>query len=202
MGDTMKILIVGTALVAVLFASAANATISVSLVGPQNTLVFDDNTATNVYGTSSGSSHGYSWSTTDGAIFDTSISGLAAAPDASHYLSAGGNATVKFSARNSIDILWGTVDPYNTLTLSNGDSITGPQLASALSVLDDGSTGYWIKVSDDKVFNSFTATSSQKAFEFDLAAVPEPSTWALMLSGFAALGFAGYRSRKSAAAAA
>jgi hypothetical protein len=33
--------------------------------------------------------------------------------------------------------------------------------------------------------------------------VPEISTWAMMLSGFAALGFAGYRaSRKSAALAA
>jgi PEP-CTERM motif len=34
-----------------------------------------------------------------------------------------------------------------------------------------------------------------------LAAVPEPSTWAMMLIGFASLGFVGYRaSRKSAAA--
>jgi hypothetical protein len=34
------------------------------------------------------------------------------------------------------------------------------------------------------------------------AAVPEPSTWAMMLSGFAGLAFLGYRQRKSAAAAA
>ena len=40
-------------------------------------------------------------------------------------------------------------------------------------------------------------------FGFDFAvggAVPEPSTWAMMLAGFAGLGFAGYRaSRKSVA---
>ncbi len=34
------------------------------------------------------------------------------------------------------------------------------------------------------------------------AGVPEPSTWAMMLLGFAGLGFAGYRSRKSVAPAA
>ncbi len=32
--------------------------------------------------------------------------------------------------------------------------------------------------------------------DFSLAAVPEPSTWAMMLLGFAGLGFAGYRGAK------
>jgi hypothetical protein len=31
------------------------------------------------------------------------------------------------------------------------------------------------------------------------AAVPEPTTWALILAGFAAMGFAGYRRRNAAA---
>jgi PEP-CTERM motif len=36
----------------------------------------------------------------------------------------------------------------------------------------------------------------------DTLTVPEPSTWAMMLVGFAGLGFAGYRaSRRTAAAA-
>jgi PEP-CTERM motif len=38
-------------------------------------------------------------------------------------------------------------------------------------------------------------------FGFDLAvggAVPEPSTWAMMLVGFAGLGFVGYRRRAAA----
>jgi hypothetical protein len=34
------------------------------------------------------------------------------------------------------------------------------------------------------------------------AAIPEPSTWAMMLLGFAGLGYAGYRGRRSAVAAA
>jgi PEP-CTERM motif len=38
---------------------------------------------------------------------------------------------------------------------------------------------------------------------YSSSAVPEPSTWAMMLVGFAGLGFAGYRtSRKTAAFAA
>ncbi len=38
---------------------------------------------------------------------------------------------------------------------------------------------------------------------FNLTAVPEPSTWAMMLAGFVAIGFAGYRgSRKGVALAA
>ena len=34
-----------------------------------------------------------------------------------------------------------------------------------------------------------------------LVAVPEPSTWAMMLIGFAGLGFASYRARRTAVAA-
>jgi hypothetical protein len=32
------------------------------------------------------------------------------------------------------------------------------------------------------------------------ASAPEPSTWAMMLIGFAGLGFAGYRARRTATA--
>jgi hypothetical protein len=35
-----------------------------------------------------------------------------------------------------------------------------------------------------------------------MMAVPEPSTWAMMLIGFGGLGVAAYRSRRTAAAAA
>ena len=39
-------------------------------------------------------------------------------------------------------------------------------------------------------------------FHLTLAAVPEPSTWAMMLIGFAGLSYAGYRRRGASASAA
>jgi hypothetical protein len=36
----------------------------------------------------------------------------------------------------------------------------------------------------------------------EVRAIPEPSTWAMMLLGFAGLGYAGYRGRRSAVAVA
>ncbi len=38
------------------------------------------------------------------------------------------------------------------------------------------------------------------SISFRLTAVPEPSTWAMMLAGFAGLGFAGYRASRKAVA--
>ena len=39
-------------------------------------------------------------------------------------------------------------------------------------------------------------------FTLEISAVPEPSTWAMMLVGFAGLGFLGYRQRQKLAGAA
>jgi PEP-CTERM motif len=50
----------------------------------------------------------------------------------------------------------------------------------------------------DLTFGYTLIADGPGGFSFDLAiggAVPEPSTWAMMLVGFAGLGFAGYRSR-------
>ena len=52
----------------------------------------------------------------------------------------------------------------------------------------------WFRISDTDPFTSFTASSTRNAFEFDMAGgVPEPSTWAMMLVGFAGLGYAAFR---------
>ena len=55
----------------------------------------------------------------------------------------------------------------------------------------------------DLTFGYTLITDGPGGFGFDLAiggAVPEPSTWAMMLLGFAGLGFAGHRSTRRAAA--
>jgi PEP-CTERM motif len=58
----------------------------------------------------------------------------------------------------------------------------------------------------DLTFHYTLVADGPGGFGFDLAiggAVPEPSTWAMMLLGFAGLGFLGWRgSRKTAARAA
>ncbi|HWY80433.1 MAG TPA: PEPxxWA-CTERM sorting domain-containing protein, partial [Roseiarcus sp.] len=53
----------------------------------------------------------------------------------------------------------------------------------------------------DLTFGYTLVADGAAGFGFDLAvggAVPEPSTWAMMLVGFAGLGFAGYRSTQRA----
>ena len=45
-----------------------------------------------------------------------------------------------------------------------------------------------------------TGLSSPHGLDFIPFAVPEPSTWALMMLGFAGLGFVGYRHAKGAVA--
>jgi hypothetical protein len=48
---------------------------------------------------------------------------------------------------------------------------------------------------------SFAITDDEFDYTLTISAVPEPSTWGLMLLGFAGLGFAGYRRSVKAAAA-
>jgi PEP-CTERM motif len=60
----------------------------------------------------------------------------------------------------------------------------------------------------DLTFGYDLVANGAGGFGFDLAfgsiggAVPEPSTWAMMLIGFAGLGFAAYRGRRKAVLAA
>ncbi|MES2195282.1 MAG: PEPxxWA-CTERM sorting domain-containing protein [Pseudomonadota bacterium] len=69
--------------------------------------------------------------------------------------------------------------------------------------MHDGNNWY----TDGSLFQLFGANSglAQQAFlnvETSVAAVPEPSTWAMMILGFAGVGFMAYRRRKTAALAA
>ena len=82
-----------------------------------------------------------------------------------------------------------------TFSLSNGftTSVVTPSAAFATDFLGFVS---------NTPFNTITlSVPSQQSwvvadFEFGASAVPEPSTWAMMLLGFAGLGFVGYRRRK------
>ena len=91
---------------------------------------------------------------------------LQPAGDATNYIYGGGIATVATFSHplNTIDIYWGSIDSYNTLTLSNGDAITGVALGSQLGLTFDGNGNSgvteWVQISDPNAFTGFTASSS------------------------------------------
>jgi hypothetical protein len=127
------------------------------------------------------------------------------------------NPAIANAYPNSFNLDWGSIDALmtnpdgsprydNTLTvhtLNNSvDSVTGSQLAAAL-VFGVNGFGSQSSANDNQWFNIqdtagpivfFTASSTQNAFEFDMgSSVPEPSTWAMMMLGFASLGYAAFR---------
>jgi hypothetical protein len=53
--------------------------------------------------------------------------------------------------------------------------------------------GYLIAMVTPKAFASVVAGTIPSDFEFAVSGVPEVSTWAMMLAGFAGLGFLGFR---------
>ena len=71
------------------------------------------------------------------------------------------------------------------ITLS-GNTVTGFEGNGTIEFLDKGVTSI-----------TFTTPVAENWYAFTVGtAVPEPSTWALMLLGFAGLGYAGYRRSK------
>ena len=113
-----------------------------------------------------------------------------------NYLSTGtGNITITFnSPQNSIALLWGSVDTYNSLTLNDGsDAVTGTTIQGLTpGFKSDGSQGpggsIYVVIDSPSGFTTATFSSSSPSFEFggivgsdkpfDL--VPEPSSLSLL----------------------
>jgi hypothetical protein len=126
-------------------------------------------------------------------------------PDDTTYLTSGvGSVTLAFSSEQRyLGILWGSIDPENTLSFYNGGSLV--QAFSGTDILggangDQGVNGtlYVNFTTSDTPFDSVVLTSSTYAFEFDNVAfgervpvnTPEPITLSLFGAGLAGLGFA------------
>ena len=85
---------------------------------------------------------------------------------------------------------------------SNSEAQGSPNSAYEVTLNDPLPQGSFI-VAFIQQSGAYGATSNSGAIFETKSAAPEPSTWAMMLLGFAGIGFAGYRaSRKGAAAAA
>jgi hypothetical protein len=145
--------------------------------------------------------------------------GLYATPygDTTNYMAVlgGGSEQIDFTGlKTSFGLYWGSVDTYNSLTFYDGSvavaTISGADVAPPLAAnggqTDYASNGY-ILISALPQFDRVVAASSSNSFEFDnvaaggMSAVPEPSTWAMLLLGFAGLGYAGLRRSKAPIAA-
>jgi len=208
----MKKLLLG-AVAALGLATSANAAHVVSFAelgvgaGPGETMLFDFE-APNGAVTGTGNWGYYTGLTT----------GVAAPPagNTSQYLAIqnGGEVTIDFGGlltQFSLDI--GSVDPFNVLTLVFADDTTQSFVGAALTGLgqDDGSqvdpeTNGRVTIAADgsQQIKALRLSSTGNSFEVDnlattpISPIPEPATWAMMITGFGLVG-ASLRRRRSVA---
>ncbi len=111
---------------------------------------------------------------------------------------------------STLSIVWGSPNNNapgsdNVVSFYTGAGGTGTLIgqveaadlySSFTGISNTTDPGYLISFATPAAFRSVEFSTGPSAFEF--SAVPEPSTWAMLGLGFAALGFAGYRSRRTA----
>jgi hypothetical protein len=135
--------------------------------------------------------------------------------DITQYLSIGGGAseTINFAAgtvASTLGLYWGSVDAFNQIQfLRNGaviDTFNGTNISPLLA--NGGQTAFssnrYVTFSNlgafDEVILGGIPGNTQNAFEIDnitamTSAVPETSTWAMMILGFFGVGFMAYRKK-------
>lgn len=132
--------------------------------------------------------------------------GSAATPfgDTTAYVSIGSTtvpagATLATGGAHYIGLYWGSVDAYNTVDITDSGGThhyTGSDALNPANGVQGPGGSTYINFWSDLGITSVTFGSTAKAFEFDnltVAAVPEASTWAMMVLGFLGVGFLGYR---------
>lgn len=136
--------------------------------------------------------------------------------DATHYVTIGTNPSPGSAALasvpaniNYIGLLWGSVDSYNSIFITDNtgtheiNSASAPVLLPATGNQGPGGTQYVNIYDPEGGITAISFSSTQRAFEMDniaLANVPEASTWAMMLLGFVGLGFMAYRRKQDGSA--
>jgi hypothetical protein len=107
----------------------------------------------------------------------------------------------------AVSFIWGSVDTFNTLEVLGSGGVLA--MFTGIDANNPANGNQTAPAQNPLVTLSFTGasrtdvtglrfSSSQNAFEFDnlFVAVPEPSTWAMMIGGFGLLGAAARRARK------
>jgi hypothetical protein len=122
----------------------------------------------------------------------------------------GGTETATFATpQTSINIYWGSIDGdqggnnnLNSISIALGAfTLNGMQLATIFGADGTGNQtdplgNQLVSITGLAPFTTATFSSTGNSFEFTLANVPEPSTWAMMVIGFAGLGYAAFRRNK------
>jgi hypothetical protein len=155
--------------------------------------------------------------TGQGSVVTGSISGQTAAPagDATPYLTVaypaqtGTMLATLGASYNYFGLYWGSIDNYNTLKFYDGGdliaTINGADVIAAGATLGDqmsaGSNRYVNFFFTDASYDKVEFSTTEYAFESDnhaYAKVPEPTGFALMGLGLAAVGFVTRRRRQVA----
>lgn len=174
-------------------------------------IVLTTTSATNPY---SGPTPTYNFNTptpvTGGSIVNNSVTGQHNRPFGStgNYLAVGpfdGSPAVlnlaSFDRIGSISLLWGSIDAFNTLQLLDAAnnviySVTGLTVRD-VNAPQPGNVNRVVKftftdLATQNAVNAIRFSSSSNAFEIDnvaIQAVPEASTWLLMIMGMFGIGF-------------
>lgn len=210
----MKKFVVSAAFAALAMAAAGSAsaavmeqfTSSIATPTPGYTVIDDFTTLTGVTGT--GTYGLASNSTSAGAQPNETPPPLVPYLD----VQAGGTATITFSALTSSPVTtfefdWGSVDTFNTLTIhvsGEPDIVINPPAPGDGSWFDGSTNGtYRVWGTAGETFTGITLATSSNSFEIDnlaIGGVPEPASWAMMILGFGAIGFAMRRRHQMVAA--
>ncbi len=125
---------------------------------------------------------------------------------------ANGTANIDFAALASwpvhaFEFDWGSVDTFNHLAIHISGMpdflITPPNPGDGSWTSGNTNGEFVVWGTAGEVFTGMTLTTTEDSFEIDnlAVAVPEPASWAMMILGFGAIGFAMRRRSRMVAAA-